>query len=94
MHGEYKIPNGKLVVIDLDLVGGVFSNVSLSGDFFLAPEEALDWITAAIEGQPSSITAELLGERIQAAVAGAELLGITAEGVAIAVLRAAEVIHD
>ena len=93
MHGEYKIPNGKLVVIDLDLVDGVFSNVILSGDFFLSPEVALGWMTAAIEGQPSSITANVLAKRIQAAMVGAELLGITAEGVAIAVLRAAEVSH-
>ena len=40
-HGEYKVPGGKLVVADFDVVDGVLAHVSLSGDFFLEPDEAL-----------------------------------------------------
>ncbi len=94
MHAEYKIPGGKLVVIDLDIADGAFSNVILSGDFFLSPEEALDWITATIEGQPSNSTEAALAERIQIATFGAEMLGITPEGIAIAVRRAVEAVQE
>ena len=40
MHGEYKVPDGKLVVIDCDVKEGVLTNVQLSGDFFLEPDES------------------------------------------------------
>jgi lipoate-protein ligase A len=88
MHGEYKIPGGKLVVIDLDLQHNQLRNVTLSGDFFLAPDEALQWMTAALEGLPADTSEAVLIERVQAATATAELLGITPSGVAIAVRRA------
>jgi hypothetical protein len=41
MHGEYKIPGGKLVVVDLDVIDGALRNVRVAGDFFLEPDEAL-----------------------------------------------------
>jgi len=34
MHGEYKIPGGKLIVVDLDVIDGALRDVVLSGDFF------------------------------------------------------------
>ena len=40
MHGEYKVPGGKLVVVDLDVEDDVLTNVQF-GDFFLEPDEAL-----------------------------------------------------
>ncbi|MFO7168941.1 MAG: biotin--protein ligase [Chloroflexota bacterium] len=90
MHGEYKIPGGKLVVVDLDVVDGHLRNVELSGDFFLAPDEALEWMTAAVEGLPAAADERAIAERVREATAGAELLGITPEGVAAAVRRAVE----
>jgi lipoate-protein ligase A len=53
-HGEYKVPGGKLVVADFDVVDGVLANVSLSGDFFLEPDEALPEINRALTGLPST----------------------------------------
>ena len=88
MHGEYKVPGGKLVVADLDIVQGCLHDVTLSGDFFLEPDAALEAMTAAIEGAPVDISEDDLARRVQAAVSGAELLGITPAGVAIAVRRA------
>ncbi len=49
MHGEFKVPGGKLVVVDLDVVDGTIANFRLAGDFFLEPDEALDAINAAVE---------------------------------------------
>jgi len=90
MHGEYKVPGGKLIVVDLDIVDGSMQRVTLSGDFFLEPAEALDWMAAAIEGLPVATPAETIAERVRTAAAAAELLGITPEGVAEAVRRATQ----
>lgn len=88
MHGEYKIPGGKLVVVDLNVTDGALRDVVLSGDFFLEPAEALEWMAAALEGLPADTPVETIAERVRGAAAHAELLGITPEGVAEAVRRA------
>src|SRR3546814_11998987 len=53
VHGEYKVPGGKLVVVDLSIVDGRMTAVPVSGDFFLEPASALDAIDAALEGLPA-----------------------------------------
>jgi lipoate-protein ligase A len=90
MHGEYKVPDGKLVVIDLEVVNDRLRNIELSGDFFLLPEDAIWRLTAAIEGAPADATEGELSRRVQEAARGVELIGITPEGVAVAVRRAAD----
>ena len=50
MHGEYKTPAGKLVVVDFGVEDDRLSNVVVSGDFFLEPPEALADIVRALEG--------------------------------------------
>ena len=52
MHGEYKVPGGKLVVVDLEVRDGRLSDVSVSGDFFLEPDEALEVLSGALDGVP------------------------------------------
>lgn len=37
MHAEYKVPGGKLVVIDLDVKDHMIEQARLSGDFFWNP---------------------------------------------------------
>jgi lipoate-protein ligase A len=88
MHGEYKIPGGKLVVVDLEVAGGRVQSAQVSGDFFLHPDEALSWMADAVAGLPADAPEDMIAERVRAAVAGAELLGVTPEGVATAVRRA------
>ncbi|MFE7130489.1 biotin/lipoate A/B protein ligase family protein [Streptomyces sp. NPDC057638] len=91
MHGEYKVPGGKLVVVDLDVDGGTgrLSNVRVGGDFFLEPDDAIALIDAALEGAPSDTDTAALTARIDAVLpASAVLFGFTTESVAIAVRRA------
>ncbi|MFD0903063.1 lipoate--protein ligase family protein [Actinomadura sediminis] len=89
MHGEYKVPGGKLVVADVDVVDGLLRGPRISGDFFLEPDEALDAINAALDGLPAGLEAREIGARVQARLpAGTVLLGLTAEAVGIAVRRA------
>ncbi|GAB3299453.1 lipoyl protein ligase domain-containing protein [Pseudoclavibacter terrae] len=89
MHGEYKVPGGKLVTVDLEVEGGRIVDAHLAGDFFLEPDEALDDINGALNGLPADASAE----EITAAVRGglrddAQLLGVTPEAVGVVVRRA------
>ncbi|WP_435521683.1 lipoate--protein ligase family protein [Arthrobacter bambusae] len=89
LHGEYKVPGGKLVVVDLDVMSGKFANVSLSGDFFLEPDEALQAINAALTGLPDSSTAADIAAAVTAGLPrDAVLFGFSAEAVAVTVRRA------
>lgn len=89
MHGEYKMPGGKLVVVDLQVRDGCLAAVQVSGDFFLEPDDALHAIDAALEGQPATAAEHVLAAAIRAQLApGVMMYGISPEAVAVAVLRA------
>ncbi|MFE7616707.1 biotin/lipoate A/B protein ligase family protein [Streptomyces sp. NPDC057496] len=89
MHGEYKVPGGKLVAVDLDVEEGVLRNVRVAGDFFLEPDEAILSIDRALEGASSSTDTAGLADRITAALPESTVMfGLTAEGIGIAVRRA------
>ncbi|KDA06884.1 lipoate--protein ligase [Microbacterium sp. CH12i] len=106
MHGEYKVPGGKLVVVDLEVEGGVLSDFRLAGDFFLEPDTALEDINAAVNGLPVESDATVIAAAVREALpAGAQLLGFTPESVGTAVRRALvtapswrdfdwEIVHD
>ncbi|MDJ0356726.1 biotin/lipoate A/B protein ligase family protein [Paenarthrobacter sp. PH39-S1] len=88
-HGAYKVHGGKLVVADFDVAGGVLANVSISGDFFLEPDEALTDINGALNGQDAAAPAAALAAAIDAGLpAGVVLFGFSAQAVAMAVRRA------
>jgi lipoate-protein ligase A len=89
MHGEHKTPNGKLVVVDLEVHDGRLADVVVSGDFFLDPDEALDAIAAAIEGAPADTDEPGLAERVRRALGPeVEMVGFTPASVAAAVRSA------
>ena len=89
MHGEYKVPGGKLVVVDLDVADGALANVRISGDFFLEPDEALFRMTEALEGLAEHSSANEIAAALDAVVLPTDtLFGLTTRGVAIAVRRA------
>lgn len=89
MHGEFKVPGGKLVVADLDVVDDRIANFRLAGDFFLEPDEALPLIDAAVNGLPAVSDARTISAAVQAALPdGAQLLGFSPDAVATAVRRA------
>ncbi|HEY0297500.1 MAG TPA: biotin--protein ligase [Bordetella sp.] len=89
MHGEYKVPGGKLVVVDLDVESGQLANVRLSGDFFLEPPEALDDINRGLTGLPSSADETELALAVASALpADVEMFGFSPEAVAVVVRRA------
>ncbi|HET9969555.1 MAG TPA: hypothetical protein VFQ68_15070 [Streptosporangiaceae bacterium] len=68
MHGEYKEPGGKLVAADVEVAGGRLSQVQISGDFFLEPDEALERIDAAVTGLPATADTAAIIARVDAAL--------------------------
>lgn len=89
MHGEYKMPGGKLVVMDLDVRDGRLVDVQLSGDFFLEPDSALRSINAALDGQPADASETALTAALNAALPPDVMMyGVSSEAIAVAVGRA------
>lgn len=89
MHGEYKVPGGKLVVVDVDVNDATLVNTRISGDFFLEPDDALERMTQAINGVSATASAHEIAERVLAALHPTDVLfGVTPEAVGIAVRRA------
>jgi lipoate-protein ligase A len=88
VHGEYKVPGGKLVVVDLEVVDGLIREFHLAGDFFLEPDDALPLIDAAVEGLRADTDAAGIAAAVRGALPeGAQLLGFTPEAVGVAVRR-------
>ncbi|MCR2800116.1 biotin/lipoate A/B protein ligase family protein [Microbacterium sp. zg-Y818] len=106
MHGEYKVPGGKLVVVDLEVDEGLITDFHLAGDFFLEPDDALADIDAAVTGLPIESDVATIAAAVREALPeGAQLLGFTPESVGTAVRRALvtapgwrefdwEIVHD
>jgi Lipoate-protein ligase A len=89
MHGEYKVPGGKLVVVDLDVIDGVITDFHLAGDFFLEPDTALEAIDRAVNGLPEAADAAAIASAVRNALpADAALLGFSPDAVAVTVRRA------
>ena len=88
MHGEYKVPGGKLVVVDLDVIDRRIANFRLAGDFFLEPDSALALIDNAVNGLSESSDASTISFAVQSALPeDAMLLGFSPDAVAVAVRR-------
>ena len=89
MRGEYKVPGGKLVAVNLEVEDGRLAQVSLSGDFFLEPDDALEDINAALTALPADSGVEHIASAVEGALDGAvSLIGFTPEAIGIAVRRA------
>lgn len=97
-HGEYKVPDGKLVTVDLEVADDRLSNVRLSGDFFLDPDEALPLIDEALTGLHAETTVSAIAAHIDQELAAARqdgslpgpvtMAGFDTHAIAMAVRRA------
>ena len=75
MHGEYKVPGGKLVVVDLEVRDGLISDFHLAGDFFLEPDTALEAIDAAVRGLPETADVTAIAAAVRAALPSVSGMG-------------------
>ncbi len=88
MHGEYKVPDGKLVKVDAAVTDGRLTDVRVSGDFFLEPDETLEQLNRSLTGAGADEELSQLVARMRAELpSDARLVGFSLEAVAIAVRR-------
>ena len=88
-RGEFKMPGGKLIAVDFDVVDDELRNVVVTGDFFLYPEEALPILGGALENSPSTLDEAGYATKVRTALdSTAELVGSSPEALAVAVVRA------
>jgi lipoate-protein ligase A len=93
VRGEYKVPGGKLVAVDVEVEDGRLARVRVSGDFFLEPDSALEDIDAALNGLPAESDAVHLAQAIEYALddrvdGEVALIGFSPQAIGIAVRRA------
>jgi lipoate-protein ligase A len=89
VHAEYKVPGGKLVVVDVEIDNQRIVSCRLAGDFFLEPDDALEAINNAIVGLPHSISAEAIATAVRAALPGdVQMMGFGPESIGTVVRRA------
>ncbi len=84
-----KLPAGKLVRVAVDF-DRTISSVTITGDFFLHPEDKLELIEKALAGLPLTISEEDLRRRVEfvVEVEGIEMTGVTPEAIARLVKKA------
>jgi lipoate---protein ligase len=89
MRGEYKVPGGKLVAVDLEVSDGRISRAAVSGDFFLEPDTALESIDGALLGMPEEASVAQLAQVVSSVLGDdVTMVGFSADAVAVAVRRA------
>jgi len=82
MRCEEKVPNGKLVCFSVEAEDGRVTEVKITGDFFLHPEETIEKIESSLEGVPLDMDEAEVASLIGASLDGAQLIGATAEDLA------------
>lgn len=89
MHAEYKVPGGKLVVVDLDVDDDVIRQARLSGDFFLEPPETLALINEALLGLSVHSSAEEIAAQVSRNLPrDTEMFGVDPQAIGVVVRRA------
>ncbi len=93
LSADYKVPGGKLLRARLEVLPGeggppTIAALTITGDFFMHPEEALETLEAALVGAP--LEAQALRERAGTFFAGeVQVIGASAEDIVQLLLRAA-----
>jgi len=83
------VAGGKLVRAEVEVEGGLLTDVKLTGDFFLYPEDAIFELESALKGlDVGADFASVVEARLTQA--GAQLLGASPRDVAEAVKKALE----
>ena len=87
-ESSFKIPGGKLVKVKLQVSSGKIAEVTILGDFFLHPEEALQKIEESLIGTIVDETS--IGNIIAQTLvdSGATFIGATASDIAKTIMMA------
>ncbi len=82
MRCEEKVPNGKMVSVEVETDAGITTSVKVTGDFFLHPEDTIGAVEKTLTGIAAETDEAEVASRIRDALKGAQLIGATAEDLA------------
>lgn len=89
MRAEYKVPGGKLVAIDLDVIDDKIANVAISGDFFLEPDSALLDLNRAITDLPADASFSTIRAAVEKVLTpNIAMIGFSPHALAVVTRRA------
>lgn len=89
MKGKSVYKAGKLVKISLDYSDNKINSISITGDFFIYPEDTIKKLESDLIG--SKLDAKELELKIKQSTHAAEVFGFTPDQLAEAILQAAVV---
>ena len=89
-YAEFKAPKG-VIKVQLELAGSKISRISLSGDFFMYPEEAIEKLEQVLRGVETTKEALTTAIRNFYSETGAQTPMVELEHWVEAILRAAGV---
>lgn len=96
LRGEMKTPGGKLVAVEFRVDRGRLVDVTITGDFFLYPEEALPLLAASLEGASVSDGEEEYRRRVDELLHNQVdeicLVGTSPQAIASAISRALAIV--
>jgi len=90
MKGAYKVQGGKMLKVEFELEANTISSFSLTGDFFLYPEEGVDLLNKALEKCP--LSEDEIEKRISEAISinNLEAVGFGPKDIANAIIETNE----
>ncbi|WP_018143337.1 lipoate--protein ligase family protein [Alloscardovia criceti] len=88
LRGEYKVPGGKLVAVQLSTHSGHITRLSLDGDFFIDGVDDPTQVVNYLENQLLAVSATAAMKQTQQAFHHAQFVGLTAQAIDTAIERA------
>ncbi len=82
---DYKVPNGKLIRLRAQLGGGKICSVTITGDFFLHPEEKIAELEKALAGK--KLEKVTLQNIVLKKISGCQMVGVSPEEFVNALLK-------
>ncbi|MFH0861965.1 MAG: hypothetical protein V1875_02940 [Candidatus Altiarchaeota archaeon] len=80
----HKVPGGKLLKVTVEHDGKSILKASISGDFFIHPEDSVDRLEARLrDAKPLEV-----GKIVESSLSGARLFGVDAKSITDAILEA------
>lgn len=76
-----KIPKGKLIRVKIEY-DNIIRNISITGDFFIHPEEAIEKIEQSLVGTSINLPENELEKRMDTSAENAELIGFSSQDLA------------
>ncbi len=89
-YAEYKVPEGKLVKVKVEMQDGNITSLQILGDFFVHPEHHIEEIEKHLCGLSASNRAVFFEKKVREIVKKRKthLVGVTEEAIGIAVKEA------